>query len=125
MEIQEVIKTFNAEFSAIADKFCIYDLPLSTVATCTEEHVGKPGVYVYWKSSQVIKVGRHLTNARKRALEHISANTGGTMAELIHDSEVRLILFSLTDIEDKHWPAAVEIFLERKLKPLIPAGRLG
>jgi len=125
MEVFGVVEIFKKEFDSVCEKFFIYDLALNEAASCAEEHVWKPGVYVFWRPAGVVKVGRHLTNARKRALEHIRDNTGGSMAELADDPDARLILFTLKDPENMHWAAAVEIFLERELKPEIRSGRLG
>lgn len=125
MEIEKVIDIFHREFGVIAEKFWINNLPLSEASNSTAEHIWKPGVYVFWKPTKVIKVGRHLTNARKRALEHIVANTGGSMAALADNPDARLLLFSLVNPDDKHWAAAVEIFLETALAPEVPSGRLG
>ncbi|WNW11241.1 hypothetical protein RRX38_08765 [Pseudomonas sp. DTU_2021_1001937_2_SI_NGA_ILE_001] len=125
MEIRDVIHRFEAEFSVIADRFHIRQLAVSEAAACAEDYVAHPGVYVFWRPGGVVKVGRHLTNARKRALEHIVANTGGSMAELITQSDARLLLFSLINPADRHWAAAVEIYLESQLNPSVKAARLG
>lgn len=125
MEITDVIDRFEEEFSAVADRFYIRQLVISEAAACAENYVAHPGVYVFWKPGGVVKVGRHLTNARKRALEHIVANTGGLMADLINQSDARLLLFSLINPADRHWAAAVEIYLESRLNPSVRAARLG
>lgn len=125
MEVEKIIETFHQEFGAIANKFWIHNLPLREASDSTAEHIWKPGVYVFWKPMTVVKVGRHLTNARKRALEHIVANTGGSMAALADDPDARLVLFSLMNPDDKHWAAAVEIHLEIALAPEVQSGRLG
>jgi hypothetical protein len=36
-----------------------------------------------------------------------------------------LILFNAKQMKDRHWVAALEIFLELELKPLVSSGRLG
>ncbi|SHM46619.1 hypothetical protein SAMN05216593_10146 [Pseudomonas asturiensis] len=125
MEIRQVLECFAGEFGGIASKFHIRQLKVNEAATCSESYVANPGVYVFWKPNAVVKVGRHLTNARKRALEHIGANTGGTMADLVGLEEARLLLFSVIDPADRHWVAAVEIYLEFKLSPEVRSARLG
>lgn len=118
-------ETFQGEFGLLSDKFSIRELPVSLASACAEQFVANPGVYVFWKAGQVVKVGRHLTNARKRALEHIRCNTGGCMAALLEDESAYITLLSLKDPSDRHWAAAVEIFLEQKLNPLVRSARLG
>lgn len=125
ISIDEVQDRFRNEFKDIANKFIIYNLSISEAKVSEAEHVWKPGVYVYWATNKVIKVGRHLTNSRKRALEHIRDNTGGSMHSLQEDPRVRLLLFNLKKKEDLHWAAALEIFFELNLNPEIRAGRLG
>jgi len=88
--------------------------------------VWHPGVYVWWHSvNGVIKVGRHFTNSRKRAIEHINANTGGKMRDFASDNNTKIILFNVIDKEKIHWVAALEVFFERVLSPEIKAARLG
>jgi len=47
------------------------------------------------------------------------------MTNLASDSEARLILFNVKKPDDYFWVAALEVYLEKKLNPKIPAGRLG
>lgn len=116
---------FENEFGTITEKFFIQDVAVCNASASAAEFVAHPGVYVFWRPGRVIKVGRHLTNARKRAMEHISCNTGGSMGELIRNPDARLTLISLKNPQDRHWAAAVEIFLEVKLSPEVRAARLG
>jgi hypothetical protein len=111
-EIQELIR---AEFGSIADKFTVHDIALSTAHKDSTPGAANPGVYVYMKEGGVVKVGRHLTNSRKRALEHIIADTGGKMGALIKG-----------DTRDHlHWVCALEVFLETKLNPEVRSARIG
>ncbi len=72
MDITEIINLFKKEFVAHRNKFEIYDLSLAETENSQEQHIWKPGVYVFWHPVRgVIKVGRHFTNARKRAFEHL------------------------------------------------------
>jgi len=68
---------------------------------------------------------RSFDNARKRALQHISANTGGVISKLDSDPDARLILFSVKNPEDKFWIAALEVLFELHTSPEVKAGRLG
>ena len=123
MTIDEVKKVFFQEFGPVRDKFEVVDLPV-TEAYKQHDLADCPGVYVYWKDNQIIKVGRHMTNARTRALEHIRDNTGNEMALLKDDPGCRLIFFTVGK-DEYHWTATPEIFLEVKLNPRIRSGRLG
>jgi hypothetical protein len=126
MDTDKVVSIFQNEFLSIADKFIVFNMSISEAEKIEAVHVWKPGVYVFWNPTlNVIKVGRHLVNSRMRAFQHIKDNTGGTMAGLRNDLDARLILFNVKDPKDKHWVAAVEIFLEGVLDPKIKAGRLG
>lgn len=127
MKIEEVVKCFEKKFAFLRDKFVIYNLPIGEIRGSQEEHVWKPGVYVFWTPSEgVIKVGRHLTNSRKRALEHIQDNTGGRMRSIGSDPGDCLLLFNVkNEKEDMHWVAALEIFFELNLDPKIRSERLG
>lgn len=123
MTLDEVKQVFFNEFSSVKGKFQIVDLPVKE-ANKAHDLADRPGVYVYWKDNQVIKVGRHMTNARTRSLEHIRDNTGNEMALLKDDPDCRILFFTVGK-DDYHWIATPEIFLEVKLDPKIKSGRLG
>ena len=123
MEIQEIHHIFDTEFSAHKHKFEFIDLIGINIRDKQEPRVARPGVYVFWKDGKVIKVGKSLSNARKRALEHFRDNTGKTMADLNGDPTLHLLLFTVQKREDEHWVIALEDFFEWKLKPEIPADR--
>jgi len=126
MDIAEVKDLFGKEFSAHRNKFEIYDFPLAEAENSEEQHIWKPGVYVFWHPIRgVIKVGRHLTNSMKRAFEHIRDNTGEVMTALKGDEGTRLLLFNVKESKDKHWVAALEVYFEERLSPEIKSGRMG
>ena len=117
-------RVFAAEFAPLGNKFSATTLRVGEAASSTDPLITRAGVYVFWKSDEVIKVGRHFINVRKRALEHVRDNTGGTMATLATDPDARLLLLT-TKPPNLHWVAAAEIFLETVLNPSIPSKRLG
>ena len=126
MDITQVKYLFEKEFEALRNKFRIIDLSLVEAEISQELHLCMPGVYVFWHPVRgVIKVGRHFTNTRKRAFEHLRDNTGGVMAALKSNEGTRLILFNVKELKDKHWITAVEVFFEEHLSPEIKSGRLG
>ncbi len=125
MLLNEILVRIRREFGALTDKFEVYDLPLATIPKDKTAGAANPGVYVYLSDDGVVKVGRHLTNSRKRAYEHIGANTGGTMKALLEDPSVRIALFNVASVADLHWVCALEVFLERNLSPAIRSARLG
>lgn len=128
MTTTEIKEEFHAEFGTIADKFTIIEEYLVNLSKSEVEYIYNPGVYVFWLEGNVIKVGRHLTNSRKRALEHIkdnTANAGVQMASLKENTKVKVLLFNLKNIEDYHWSASAEMFLERNLNPIIKSKRQG
>ena len=130
MDIKEVTEIFEQEFSIIKEKFSCHDLLFSDGKCPFHEKYIAPGVYVFWKDYKVWKVGRHLINSRKRALQHITDNTCSKdktyrMEDFAKDMNAHLLLFNVMKETDRHWVAALEIFLESKLDPAIKSGRLG
>ena len=119
--IDDIIKLFYDEFGPITDK-----LSFNEAKNSKEKYVSYPGVYVWYNLKKgPIKVGRHLVNSRKRALEHIRDNTAGIMKEICENNDTILILFNVKDSKDIHWVVALEIFFERSINPLIKSDRLG
>ena len=110
-------------------------LELDQAKNSNEGEPWRPGVYVFWQENRVIKVGRSLANARKRAFEHFPADTGGEMRLLKNDPDARLLLFLMdeeaTHYDDNrgpdnlHWVIALEDFFEQRLDPLVPSDRRG
>lgn len=125
---EKIIQTFEKEFSLISDKFAIIEGSIDTISQSSEQYIYHPGVYVFYQNNGVIKVGRHLINSRKRALEHIRENTKNDILEMktlnnIPDS--RILLFNVKDTSDNHWVAALEIYLENELNPISKSKRQG
>jgi len=93
-------------------------------------YIWHPGTYLFWRQQEVIRVGRALDNARKRAL--VYRNDLPKIKE-VHDyiyedlENTELILFSLKNENEKHWGAALEIFfdLHEEIKPVKRSKRLG
>ena len=127
--IDKIELAFYKEFCFIKDKFRLIPLTINKAETSEEEFVYHPGVYVFWKDENIIKVGRHLTNSRKRALEHIRDNTRNEKFQMNQLSEDNcncgLVLINCKNPEDYHWSAAIEIFLEKVLNPVIKSKRTG
>ncbi len=124
--IAQIENDFRDEFGSISDRFEILEFGVDDARTSEAQYVWHPGVYVWWHPSKgPVKVGRHLTNSRKRALEHIEANTGGILASLGNDSGTKLLLFNVRNPEDRHWVAALEIYFETVLDPVVRSDRLG
>ncbi len=130
MTIDYVINTFRSEFAPIMGKFVVTVLEKDRW-DAKEDYIWHPGVYVWYhlKEKRVMKVGRALDNARKRALQHTgddnTHNETYSMKELAGSDQLALILFSIGDPKDYHWVAAVEIYLENALEPAIKSNRQG
>ncbi len=139
--IESIIKEFEKEFGFLRDKFTIIKL-LSEgtnerrvlkdkeIREVKLDYVYHPGVYVFYGNGSPYRVGRHFDNTRLRVLEHIRDNTNKgeySISQLNEFDDREIILFNLIKPEDKHWAAALEVFLEDKLKPelKIPAKRQG
>jgi hypothetical protein len=123
-----VIQTFLQEFKPVAEKFILIQETAATAEKSTKAFVWHPGVYVWIKDNRVIKVGRHLENSRKRALEHLRDNTQFEEFQMVQykgQEGVTLLLFNLIHPKNFHWAAAVEMYLETTLQPAIRSKRMG
>jgi hypothetical protein len=123
--IGEIERIFQKEFSFVKDKFVVKPLSMDDAKSSQDPEVVLGGVYVWIKGSKVYKVGRHLINTRKRALEHIRDNTGGKLKAFENDQNVILLLFNVKKPEDIHWAFALEDYFERKLEPVVNSKRRG
>jgi len=122
----QICKIFCDEFREISSRFNLFEMRFEETAQSTEDGIAMPGVYIWWHPVHgTLKVGRHLVNSRKRALEHVSADTAGEMNRLAKEDGVRLLLFNVKTDRDIHWVASLEIFLEKHLEPLIASKRTG
>ncbi|SDA96779.1 hypothetical protein SAMN03080617_04285 [Algoriphagus alkaliphilus] len=124
----KIENVFRQEFASIETKFHLIDLPVVSLLVSKDEFICNPGVYVFYRGEEVIKVGRNFTNCRKRAWQHIRDNTKVEQLEMKNlqsDPLAQVLLINLKDIKDFHWSAVVEVFLEVNLKPLIRSKRLG
>lgn len=123
---EEVKQVFDGKFSIIRKLFCVIELSVQGAKHSKEGCICHPGVYVWYHLDRgVLRVGRHFTNARKRALEHIQDNTGSIMGKYGNDPKTQLILFNVKDPANYYWVAAVEVFLEKELEPYVPSKRQG
>lgn len=124
--VDTVRRTFEREFWPVLGKFDVLMLNQRDGWGREDPRVNRPGVYVWVDGEAVVKVGRHFVNAHKRACEHVQDDTAGKMAHLRDSGTASLILFTL-DEEDRHWAAALEVYLETKLREqlTVPASRLG
>ncbi|MGP1994069.1 hypothetical protein D9V96_019460 [Zobellia laminariae] len=128
MTIQDIEEIFKTEFGAIANKFILIEENLSSLYCSKKAYIYHPGVYIFFLDGNVIKVGRHLVNSRKRALEHIKCNTKNEcfeMKSLEENTSAKVLLLNLKDPSNYHWSASAEIFLEKKLNPVIKSKRQG
>ena len=139
--IDSIIKLFEDEFSSIKEKFTIIKLlsdgtdekrvlDYKEIHEVELDYVHNPGVYVFYGNGSPYRVGRHLTNTRLRVMQHIKENTGDkkfNIKQLDNFDDREVILFNLIQSKNKHWAAALEIFLEESLKDelKIPAKRQG
>jgi uncharacterized protein CbrC (UPF0167 family) len=154
VSINDIVTIFRKANEQIADKFHILSIPTNAgcyfanfellndeghwaIKQTTKgdslqtEYISKPGVYVLWKRqcdsqcSPIIKVGRHLKNTRLRAFQHLNADyTEFDTKTLKEDSEGRIILFNIKDLSERFWAAALEVYLEEQLQPIIKSKRL-
>lgn len=146
MTQSEIIELFESEFASVKERFEIIKVLKSQrftydniknaihISNDGEDIIWHPGVYVFYGNNMVWRIGRHFTNSRMRALQHIKANTKTKdgkyqIAHLQDISDAELILFNLKKkhIKDLHWVAALEVFFENRLSAdnCIPPKRRG
>ena len=129
MNISEVKNLFSNEFGNISQRFEVIRLKIGDAMISTDAMANRPGVYLFWHPKyHVVMVGKHQTNSKKRALDHIRDNTKNDIVELAalkNDPELDLFLFNVASNNDKHWVLALEAFLEWNVKPIIKAHRMG
>lgn len=139
--IDSIIELFEKEFAPIKEKFKVIKLlsdnsdekrvlESEEIRRIKIDYVHNPGVYVFYGNGSPYRVGRHLTNTRKRVMQHYNENTSKdnfNIRQLNDFDDREVILFNLIDLKDMHWAAALEIFLEDRLKGdlKIPAKRQG
>jgi hypothetical protein len=75
--LEEIVSLMRSEFGDLAQRFYINQLSISDCRTTAGPELTRPGVYVWRTNGRVMKIGRSFQNARKRALDHPSHNTGG------------------------------------------------
>jgi hypothetical protein len=114
--IQQVIDTFNGEFAPVAARFSMRVLSIQDVLGSTDAVVQRPGVYVFLHPTHgVLRVGRHLENVQSRVQQHWRKWMEGCFPDMAGDRG-RVVLFTV-DRPNRHWVAAVEIYLETNLAP--------
>lgn len=129
MLFSEVERIFKNEFGDKADCFSIVHLKIDEANETALPTANRPGVYLFWHPKyEVLMVGKHQANSKKRALEHMRDNTKNEVVELgkfAGDKDLDLYLFNVKSDKDKHWVLALEAFFEWNLKPVIKAYRMG
>ena len=123
MEIKYIFDVFKTELSALIKRFDYIDLAGAAIRESQDPRISRAGVYIFYKDGEVLKVGKSLSNARRRALEDFRDNTGKIMKNLDGDSGLHLLLFTVDKRENEHWVIALEDFFEWKLKPKIRSER--
>ncbi len=136
----QVISAFQEEFSFIKDKFEIMNLlpkgvhmnekEIEEIKLPSPENnmVWHPGVYVFIANDKVYRVGVSINNSRARVLQHLKACTHYNSHQVWHlnkHEDRAILLFNVKNSSDRHWLLALEVFLETKFLPLIPAKRKG
>lgn len=124
-DIKKVIEgTFNNQFLFLKNKFVLNQLNiLQNPIHQNYEFVTNAGVYIICFENEVYKVGRHLTNARKRAFEHFGVTKG--LEECVKNPKTEIYIYNVKDNTDNFWCSSLEIYLERELNPRVKSKRIG
>jgi hypothetical protein len=125
MTFNDIELLIRNEFGSIAEHFYRNNLSLTEAKDKTNTQINRPGVYILWTGDRVIKVGRHLVNARSRLEGHYRDDTGGKCKALEKDPAARVFLYTLANKDELHWACALEVFLERAVDPLVRSKRTG
>ena len=129
MNFSEVERIFKNEFGDKANCFSILHFKYRDTFETDIPLANRPGVYLFWHPAyDVVMLGKHQANSKKRALEHIRDNTKNEIIEigrLKDDANLDIYLFNVKDDKDKHWVLALEAFFEWNSKPTIKAHRMG
>jgi hypothetical protein len=123
MEIKYIFDVFKTEFSALIERFDYIDLAGVAIRESQDPRIARAGVYIFYKDGEVLKVGKSLSNARRRALEDFRDNTGKIMKNLDGDSGLHLLLFTVDKRENEHWIIVLEDFFEWKLELKFRSGK--
>jgi hypothetical protein len=127
--VKSVYDKFYQEFGFLNNRINIILLSIDEAKESQESEIAMPGVYVFWRGNEIIKVGRHLLNSRKRALEHLGENTSYDQDQKALFQECfdqgGIVLINCKNAQDYHWTAAIEMYLERELQPRIMSKRTG
>jgi len=139
----EIVEMFKKEFGPIVECFSIIQIPTNQTARCStcsvfqcngiwkeknvsstieNDLIAKPGVYILYEKSNtddkvdIIKVGWHLENARKRAFQHLNISYADyDTKKLKENKNGKILLFTVQKEDHIHWVAALEIFFEKRL----------
>jgi len=90
-----------------------------------DNEISMPGVYVFWNNGEVLRVGRSLTNTRKRAMDYYDKSVQFRNELLKDNKNLRLMLLNVKTKKLLHWAAALEIYFEDNLNPKIKAKHRG
>jgi hypothetical protein len=136
----DIINAFNTEFGFIKNKFELIDLldnnsPMNYdiiknlwLPSDNYNIVWHPGVYIFIGNNSVYRVGVSIHNSRARVLEHLKNSTtknGYCIWDIDKYQDKSILLFNVKNKADNYWLLALEMFLEKKFKPKIPAARNG
>ena len=127
----DLIVVFEREFNTLKHLFKVESFnPKEHGIKPAHDDWARPGVYIYLKGNQAIKVGKSQTNSFKRSLEHIRDNTSSKdgviqMRDLGTMEDVLIVLINVKNQQDDHWVPSLEYYMEKELNPLIKSGRRG
>lgn len=137
---QQLIYSFEEEFSFVKDKFEIIDLlannspmeyeAIEYLKLPSDDYniVWHPGVYAFIGNNTLYRVGVSMHNSRARVMQHLydgTAKDGYCIWDINRFEDRSILLFNVKNRNDRHWLLALEAFFECKFKPLIKAGRVG
>ncbi|MEH6538082.1 MAG: hypothetical protein V7719_16900 [Psychroserpens sp.] len=140
MTKDEILGVFHDEFDFISDKFELIDLLengskmdydiIQYLKLPSDENniVWHPGVYIFFGNANIYRVGVSMHNSRGRVMQHLKAETsknGYSIWDIDKYDDKSILLLNVKEKKNNHWLLAIEAYLEKELKPLIPSGRIG
>jgi hypothetical protein len=123
---EQIERLFKQEFGLLSERFDMHVLDGDDAISTPRSVPPRPGVYVWIANGRACKVGKHQSNSLGRARDHVRAKDGtGPKLKKAFEGDPRPMLFLLhiRNSQDSHWVPALEAFLERRVDPVVRAGR--
>jgi hypothetical protein len=128
----QISRILKNELQPIARLLKIQTVPLQRIQPESQMPEVGPGVYVFFHSTGIVRVGKSKSRCLRRSLEHIRDNTRGgspyyEMKMFKDDPTAGVTYISLSPDYpgQEFWIPSIECLMEEALSPIIPSHRNG